>query len=364
VELSQSPITPQTKIISLLERVLEEKASDLHLTVGNPPVLRVDGQLIKMEDINTLSAKDVEDLCFSLIDKEQQERLKREREIDFAFSLENKARFRVNFFYEKGCLAGAFRYLPQEIRTITELGLPPIIEKFTEHAQGFVLVTGPTGHGKTTTLAALIDKINKERACHIITIEDPIEYVFLPKKAIVAQREVGTDTHSFARALKYVLREDPDVVLVGEMRDLESIAAALTIAETGHLVFATLHTNSAAETIDRIIDVFPPHQQNQVRVQLSNTLLGIVSQRLIPKIGGGRVVAAEVLFANAAVRNLIREGKSYQLNNIIQTGAEENMVSLDKTLAALVRSGKITLEDALMYAIDSKFLRRLIGGGS
>lgn len=362
MDLSNSPITPQTKIISLLERVLEEKASDLHLTVGLPPILRIDGQLVRLEDMGILSAKDVEELCFSLLNKEQQERLKREREFDFAFSLQAQARFRANLFYEKGSLAGAFRYLPQEIRTVQELGLPPVIEKFTEYAQGFVLVTGPTGHGKTTTLAALIEKINKERACHIITIEDPIEYIFAPQKAVIAQREVGTDTHSFARALKYVLREDPDVVLVGEMRDLESIAAALTIAETGHLVFATLHTNNAAETIDRIIDVFPPHQQNQVRVQISNNLLGIISQRLIPKIGGGRVVAAEVLFATPAVRNLIREGKSYQINNIIQTGSEENMVSLDKTLATLVRTGKITLEDALMYAIDPKFLKRLVGG--
>ncbi len=346
----------------LLQITVTNQATDLHLTVGVPPTLRIDGFLTPIPETAPLSGEEVESLSLSLLTEEQKKSLAKEREIDFSFSFENKARFRANIFYERGELACALRYLPTEIKTIKELGLPEILENFTTHSQGFVLVTGPTGHGKTTTLASLIDKINKERRAHIITIEDPIEYVHQHKKSIVVQREVGQDTHSFARALRSVLREDPNIVLIGEMRDLESIAAALTIAETGHLVFSTLHTNNAAETVDRVIDVFPPHQQNQVRTQLANTLLGIISQRLIPKIGGGRVVAAEVLFTTPAVRNLIREGKSHQINNVIQTGKEANMISLDKTLAKLVMEGKITLESAEMYAIDSKYLKELVGG--
>jgi twitching motility protein PilT len=347
-------------IKELLETVFTRNASDLHLCVGVPPTLRIDGVLIPIPDKPVLTPEDTERLAFSILNEEQKEALMRDKELDLSYSLENKARFRVNIYHQKGYISVALRYLPFKIRTLKELGMPLICEEFTKPSQGFVLVTGPTGQGKTTTLAAMIDKINHEKACHIITIEDPIEYVFTHDKSIVDQREIHLDTHSFARALRASLREDPDVALVGEMRDLETISAAITLAETGHLVFATLHTNSAAQTVDRIIDVFPTHQQPTVRTQLANILLGIVSQRLLPKIGGGRTVAAEVLFANSAIRNLIREGKSYQIQNVIQTGKEENMISLDKTLASLVQKGIITEENAEPYAIDIKFFHKLL----
>lgn len=345
---------------NLLETTFNRNASDLHICVGVPPTLRIDGNLVPLPDLPILTPEDTENLAFSILTEEQKKLFLKNKELDFSYSLEEKARFRVNVFYQKGYISIALRYLPSKIRTLQELGLPSICEEFTKPSQGFVLVTGPTGHGKSTTLAAMIDKINHEKACHIVTIEDPIEYVFLHDKSIIEQRELGLDTHSFANALRSVLREDPDVVLIGEMRDLETIASAITIAETGHLVFSTLHTNSAAQTVDRIIDVFPPHQQPTVRVQLANILLGIVSQRLIPKIGGGRVVATEVLFATPAVRNLIREGKSYQIQNVIQTGREANMISLDKTLASLVQKGEISVENAEPYAIDLKFFHKLL----
>ncbi len=345
----------------LLETTIARDASDLHLVVGLPPTLRIDGQLVPLVNKPTLDPDTISKMVSSLLNEEQKNILEKNRELDFSYAYGNKGRFRINAFHEKNSLACALRLIPSKIRTIKELNLPLIIEDFTKHSQGFVLVTGPTGHGKSTTLASLIEKINQERSCHIVTIEDPIEYIHTHKKAIIAQREIHTDTHSFARALRSVLREDPDVVLIGEMRDLETIAAALTIAETGHLVFATLHTNTAAQTVDRIVDVFPPHQQPQVRVQLSQILLGIISQRLLPKIGGGRMVAAEVLFTNPAVRNLIRENKSYQITNVIQTGKEEKMISLDKTLAKLVQKGKVTLDEAEMYALDPKLLKGLIG---
>ncbi len=345
----------------LLETTIARDASDLHLVVGLPPTLRIDGQLVPLVNKPTLDPDTISKMVSSLLNEEQKNILEKNRELDFSYAYGNKGRFRINAFHEKNSLACALRLIPSKIRTIKELNLPLIIEDFTKHSQGFVLVTGPTGHGKSTTLASLIEKINQEKSCHIVTIEDPIEYIHTHKKAIIAQREIHTDTHSFARALRSVLREDPDVVLIGEMRDLETIAAALTIAETGHLVFATLHTNTAAQTVDRIVDVFPPHQQPQVRVQLSQILLGIISQRLLPKIGGGRMVAAEVLFTNPAVRNLIRENKSYQITNVIQTGKEEKMISLDKTLAKLVQKGKVTLDEAEMYALDPKLLKGLIG---
>lgn len=345
----------------LLEATIARDASDLHMVVGLPPTLRIDGELVPLVNKPTLDSATIPKMVFSLLNEEQKTILEKNKELDFSYAYGNKGRFRINAFHEKNSLACALRLIPSKIRTVKELNLPLIIEDFTKHSQGFVLITGPTGHGKSTTLAALVEKINQERSCHIVTIEDPIEYVHTHKKAIIAQREIHTDTHSFARALRSVLREDPDVVLIGEMRDLETIAAALTIAETGHLVFATLHTNTAAQTVDRIVDVFPPHQQPQVRVQLSQILLGIVSQRLLPKIGGGRIVATEVLFTNPAVRNLIRENKSYQITNVIQTGKEEKMISLDKTLAKLVQEGRITLDEAEMYALDPKLLRGLLG---
>ncbi len=348
-------------IEELLETTITREASDLHLTVGLPPTLRIDGELVPLVNKPILDNPTIFKMVSSILNEEQKIILEKNRELDFSHAYKGKGRFRVNAFHEKNYLAAALRLIPSKIRTIKELNLPSIIEEFTKHSQGFVLVTGPTGHGKSTTLAALLEKINQERSCHVVTVEDPIEYVHTHKKSMIAQREIHSDTHSFARALRSALREDPDVVLIGEMRDLETIAAALTIAETGHLVFATLHTNTAAQTVDRIVDVFPPHQQPQVRVQLSQILLGIVSQRLLPKIGGGRIVAAEVLFTNPAVRNLIRENKSYQITNVIQTGKEEKMISLDKTLAKLVQEGKITLDDAEMYALDPKLLKGLLG---
>lgn len=352
--------TQSLSIKNLLETVFNRNASDLHLCVGVPPTLRIDGNLIPIPDQPVLTPEDTEKLAYSILNEEQKETFIKDKELDLSYALENKARFRVNVYHQKGYVSVALRYLPFKIRTLEELGMAAICEELTKPSQGLVLVTGPTGHGKSTTLAAMIDKINHEKPYHIITIEDPIEYTFIHDKSIIDQREIHLDTYSFARALRSALREDPDVVLVGEMRDLETISAAITIAETGHLVFATLHTNSAAQTVDRIIDVFPPHQQPTVRTQLANILLGIVSQRLLPKVGGGRCVAAEVLFANPAIRNLIREGKSYQIQNVIQTGKDENMLSLDKTLASLVQKGEITAEDAEPYAIDIKFFHKLL----
>lgn len=290
---------------------------------------------------------------------DQVERLRQRKEIDFSFGFQ-QTRFRSNVFYQKGYLSTSLRLISLKVKTIEELGLPPILEKFTLVSQGLVIITGPTGHGKSTTLAAVIEHMNQNRSDHIITIEDPIEYVFEHKKSIISQREVSSDTNSFSRALRSALRQDPDVILVGEMRDLETIDAALTLAETGHLVFTTLHTNSASQTADRIIDVFPPHQQQQIRMQLANVLLGVVSQRLMPRISGGRVLACEIMMANSAVRNTIREGKTHQLPNIIQTSASEGMISLDKVLAELVSKGEITIDDALAWSLDPKAFKMMV----
>jgi twitching motility protein PilT len=297
-----------------------------------------------------------------VLDEDQKQILLRDKEFDFSFAFGDLGRFRVNAFHERGNIAAALRLIPSEIRTIDQLGMPPVLNKFTEYPRGLVLVTGPTGSGKSTTLAALVDKINTERASHIITVEDPIEYTHHSKRSVVAQREVHYDTFSFSAALRSSLREDPDVVLIGEMRDLETIAAAITIAETGHLVFATLHTNSASQSIDRMVDVFPPHQQPQIRAQLGNMLQAICSQRLVPALSGGRVVAAEILVATPAVRNIIREGKNYQLEAVIQTGAEHGMQSMDRTLANLVHGGVISYEEARNYAVELEELDRLMRG--
>jgi len=350
------------KIEKLLEEVVKQDASDLHLTVGVPPMLRVDGSLKPIANTPPLTATEVERLIFSVVDDVQKDILLKDMEVDFSFAFGDVARFRANAYHQKGNLALALRLIPNEIRSTEELGMPKTVDALTEYPRGLVLVTGPTGSGKSTTLAAMIDKINKEKAMHIITVEDPIEYTHKNQKSIVEQREIHYDTRSFAAALRSILREDPDVVLIGEMRDLETIASAITIAETGHLVLATLHTNNAAQSVDRMIDVFPPHQQQQIRVQLSNILNAIVSQRLIPAIGGGRVVASEIMIANPAVRNIIREGKTHQLDAVIQTGAEEGMQTMDHNLATLVKSGKITLEEAKGYAIDTKELERLVHG--
>lgn len=343
----------------LLELSIERKASDLHLTVGVPPTIRIDGQLLPVPGEPALTHETVAGLIQSFMTSEQLERLKLRKEVDFSFGY-NNTRFRTNTYYQKGNLAASLRLIPKLIKNIQELGLPPIVEKFTTPSQGFFIITGPTGHGKSTTLAAMINQINRTRAEHIVTIEDPIEYVFDHDKSIISQREVGSDTNSFARGLRSSLREDPNIVLIGEMRDLETIEAALTLAETGHLVFTTLHTNSAAQTADRVIDVFPPHQQQQVRMQLANVLLGVVSQRLIPKTAGGRVAACEIMVANSAVRATIREGKTHQLPNIIQTSAAEGMITLDKVLAELVSKGEITIDNALTWALDPKGFKMMV----
>lgn len=310
----------ELRIEVLLEEVIRKKASDLHIQVGLPPMLRVDGSLAPIAGFKEMNDAEVEKLVFATLDQDQQQILIKDKEFDFSFAFGDLGRFRVNAFHERGNLAAALRLIPNDIKTIQELGMPAIVNTFSEYPRGLVLVTGPTGSGKSTTLSALVDKINEERAHHIITIEDPIEFTHHSKKSVVVQREIHYDTYSFSAALRSSLRQDPDVVLIGEMRDLETISAAITIAETGHLVFATLHTNSAAQSIDRMIDVFPPHQQPQIRAQLSNILMAICSQRLVPAIGGGRVVAAEVLVATSAVRNIIREGKTHQLDAVIQTG--------------------------------------------
>lgn len=352
----------QPRIEILLEEVVKKKASDLHLQVGLPPMIRIDGALAPVSGTEALTEETIETLIFAILDEDQKQILLKDKEFDFSFAFGDLGRFRVNAFHERGNLAAALRLIPNEILTIEQLGLPPIVNKFAEYPRGLVLVTGPTGSGKSTSLAAMIHKINNERAEHIITIEDPIEYTHRSKKSVIVQREVHYDTYSFSAALRSALREDPDVVLIGEMRDLETIASAITIAETGHLVLATLHTNSAAQSIDRMIDVFPPHQQPQIRSQLSNILMAICSQRLIPAIGGGRMAAAEILVATPAVRNIIREGKTHQLEAVIQTGGEFGMQSMDKTLVGLIHNGTITYDEARNYAVDIDELDRLMRG--
>lgn len=352
----------QLKVETLLEEVVKRTASDLHLQVGLSPTLRIDGRLTPIQGIVPMTEEVVENLVFSLLDEEQKQILLRDKEFDFSFAFGNLGRFRVNAFHERGNLAAAMRLIPNEIRTVEQLGLPKILNNFTAYPRGLVLITGPTGSGKSTTLAALIDIINRNEAKHIVTVEDPIEYTHASKKSLIAQREVHYDTYSFSAALRSALREDPDVVLIGEMRDLETIAAAITIAETGHLVFATLHTNSASQTIDRMVDVFSPHQQPQVRAQLGNILMAICSQRLIPALGSGRVAAAEILVATPAVRNIIREGKSYQLEAVIQTGAEYGMQSMDRELVNLIHGGTISYDEARNFAVDLEELDRLMRG--
>ena len=350
----------EQRIEVLLDEVVKRKASDLHLQVGLPPMIRVDGALAPVAGADPLDEEVVESLVFAILDEDQKQILLKDKEFDFSFAYGDLGRFRVNAFHERGNIAAALRLIPNEILSIEQLGLPSIVNKFSDYPRGLVLVTGPTGSGKSTTLAGMVGKINSERASHIITIEDPIEYTHKSHKSVVVQREVHYDTYSFSAALRSALREDPDVVLIGEMRDLETIASAITIAETGHLVLATLHTNSAAQSIDRMIDVFPPHQQPQIRAQLSNILMAIVSQRLIPSIGGGRVAAAEILVGTPAVRNIIREGKTHQLEAVIQTGAEFGMQSMDKTLVGLIHAGTITYDEAKNYAVDIDELDRLM----
>ena len=359
---SPTAVPTSVKIETLLEACIKHGASDLHIQVGLPPILRVDGSLVPISNTPILTTEIVDTLIFSTLDSMQRETLAKDKEFDYSFAFGEIARFRVNAFNEKGHLAAAFRLIPTKMPTIEELGMPQVISSFAEYPRGLVLVTGPTGSGKSTTLAAIINKINSEKSVHILTIEDPIEFTHKSKRSLVAQREVHYDTYSFSRALKSALREDPDVVLLGEMRDLETISAAITIAETGHLVFATLHTNSAAQSVDRMIDVFPAEQQPQIRSQLAGILMAVCSQRLVPAIGGGRVCAAEIMVANTAIRSIIREGKTHQLDTAIQTGASEGMQTMDRTLAKLVQQGTVTYDSAREYAVDVREFERIVKG--
>jgi twitching motility protein PilT len=343
----------------LLEEMVKKGASDLHLTVGTPPQMRIDGKLMRTEH-DMLTAESTMKLAYSIMNEKQRKKFEESSELDLSFGLENLSRFRCNIFTQRGNVAAAIRQIPYKIRTFEELGLPKVVSEMSNLPRGLVLVTGPTGSGKSTSLAAIIDKINRERNCHILTVEDPIEYLHRHNNCLINQREVYNDTPSFASALKYALREDPDVVLVGEMRDLETIEAALNISETGHLAFATLHTNSAAETINRIIDVFPTNQQEQIRVTLSFTLQAVVAQQLIPRIGGGRTLALEIMVCTPAIRAIIRDDKIHQVYSMIQSGQKYGMRTMNMSLAELYRTGKITLNDCLGRSSDQQELNEML----
>lgn len=354
------------EIKELLDLTIKSKASDLHLIAGISPTIRVDGFLNQLQNFPPLVPSDIETMVFSLLTPEQKELLITNKELDFSFGFGegvygDLGRFRINAYFQRGYLSAAFRFLPPKIQTIEDLKLPKVLHEFAQFEQGLILVCGPTGHGKSTTLASIINEINLNRSIHILTIEDPIEYVYPKGKSIISQREIGIDTHSWAMALRSSLREDPNVLLVGEMRDPETMAAAITVAETGHLVFSTLHTNSAAQTVDRILDSFPSDQHSQIQNQLAFTLRGIISQRLLPKITEGRVVATEILTGTSAVASNIREGKIHLLDSIIQTGAEAGMITLERSLAQLVLGGEISLETAKMYALHEDELLRMVG---
>ncbi len=344
----------------LLEQMVKMGASDLHLTVGSPPVVRVDGKLLRIPQHEVLTGEQIKKLAYSMLNDKQKLKFEQNSELDLSFGVEQMSRFRCNMFMQRGNVAVAIRQIPYNVRSFEELGLPKVVAEFSKLPRGLVLVTGPTGSGKSTSLASIIDKINRERAVHIITVEDPIEYLHRHQMAIVNQREVYADTQSFAAALKYALREDPDVVLVGEMRDLETIEAALSISETGHLAFATLHTNSCAETINRIVDVFPTNQQEQVRVNLSFVLQAVVSQTLIPKVGGGRVMALEIMIATPAIRAIIRDDKVHQLYSMIQSGQKFGMKTMNQSLAELYQAGKISINDAMNYSSNTQELGEML----
>jgi twitching motility protein PilT len=364
MEADQQP-TQATKAFDfadVLTRMAEERASDVHLSPGFPPAMRVRGRIVPIEGYGPLSPQETRDTVYSLLNDDQRKRFESRKQLDLAYAVPGVARFRVNCFFQRGSISAAFRRIPHEIPQLQQLGLPPVLEELTRKPRGFVLVTGPTGSGKSTSLAAMMDIINEEREEHILTIEDPIEFLHSHKSCVVNQREIGADAEDFAMALKSALREDPDVILVGEMRDLETMSTALTAAETGHLVFATLHTQSTAQTIDRIIDIFPGEQQAQVRMQLSIGLQGIVTQQLLPTAdGSGRVVACEVLIPTPAVRNLIREGKTHQIYSTIQTSGSIGMQTMDAHLAQLVRTGRITRKLAEQRAAVPEELKRLLG---
>ena len=350
------------EIKELLQLAIDRKASDLHLIVGVPPTFRIESVLVPIAKEALLTPEKVEEHLKKIMSPEQVERIAVNKEIDFSLAFSDKSRFRANAYTQRGTLAASFRRIPIEIPTIEDLGLPKILHTFTPLKQGLILVTGPTGHGKSTTLAAVLDEINATRSVHIVTIEDPIEFIFKPKKSIISQREMQKDTLSWTTALRSALREDPDIVMVGEIRDYETMTATMTVAETGHLVFATLHTNSASQAIDRMIDIFPKEQQQQVRLQLSSVLEAVFSMRLIPAIGGGLVVAHEVMLGTTAVKTVIREGKTHQLDNIVQTSQEVGMNSLESSLASLVKAGKIELEMARSYSLRPEELNRLVKG--
>ncbi len=349
----------------VLSEMVEARASDVHLTPGSPPMVRVRGAIKPMEGYPILSPQHTRDVVYSILNDDQRKRFENLKALDFAYAIPGVARFRVNTYFQRGAISAALRHTPDQIPDLESLGLPAVMRDFTRKPRGFVLITGPTGSGKTTTLASMIDIINKEREEHILTIEDPIEFLHHHQKCIVNQREIGSDAPDFSSALRSALRQDPDVILVGEMRDLETVSTALTAAETGHLVFATLHTQSAAQTVDRVIDIFPPHQQAQVRMQLSVALQGIVTQQLLPTLdGSGRAVGVEVLVPTPAIRNLIREGKTHQIYSTIQTSAATGMQTMDSHLAQLVRAGKISPALAEQRASVPEELKRLLGGAN
>ncbi len=347
-------------IKDLLELTVQRRASDLHIISGLPPFIRVEGVLMPVNSAPILTQDLVDKFLKEILSSDNLERFYVNKELDFSLAFSQKARFRVNAYTQKGNYAISFRMIPIDIADLDTLGLPKILHSFTNLRQGFILVTGPTGHGKSTTLAAILNEINTIRSCHIITIEDPIEFVFRPKNSIISQREMGSDSLSWQVALRSVLREDPDVVMIGEMRDYETISAALTIAETGHLVFATLHTNSAAQTVDRIVDVFPDEQQKQVKLQLSNVIEAVFSMRLVPSVSGERLVAYEVMLGTSAVKSSIREGKTHQIDNILQTSTEVGMNTLEMSLANLVKAGKVSYETAQSFSLRPEELTRLV----
>ncbi len=345
----------------LLQTTLDEGASDLHISVSHPPIIRINGKLIALTNKAPITSHDAREVVMEMMTSQQKEKFLKNYEVDFSYNYKGVARFRVNVYFQRGEISCAMRLIPGEIKTLEELGIPTSLYDLCEYAQGFVIITGPTGHGKSTTLAALVNKVNKEKFKHIITIEDPIEYVFKEERSLIDQREIHQDALSFPHALKSVFRQDPDVIMVGEMRDPVTISTAITAAETGHLVFSTLHTNSASQTIHRIIDSFPSEQQNQIRAQLSSTLLGVVSQRLIPGIKGGLVSACEIMTASSAISNLIRENKIHEIDLVIETSSEQGMISLNKSLYNLVKKREIALKNALSYSRNPTELKRMVG---
>lgn len=350
----------KAKLNELLLTTTKQNASDLHVAVGRRPTIRIDSILVPLAKEPILTKDDAEGLAMALLAEDQRKRFLDLKQLDLSYNFEDKVRFRVNVYFQKGFMAAALRLIPAQIRTIEELNLPPLLHDFAKLKQGFVLVVGPAGHGKSTTLAAILDEINHKRTEHVVTVEDPIEYLFAQDRCIISQREVGQDTTSFHEALRAVLRQDPDVIMIGEMRDPETIATAMTAAETGHVVFSTLHTNSASQTIDRIIDSFPSEQQGQIVSQLASTLVGIVSERLVPRLGGGRIPSMEVMLTNSAIRNLIRERKIYQIDLVIETSVQEGMISLNRSLVNLVRRKEISLEQAESYSLNPAELRILL----